>query len=147
MISRRTLGWTGLSVLPVPGEVHVVARVVRDEPVVGGVVDALEGQHRPQVVALGGVVVDDVEDHLDAGAVQRLDHPLELAHLLAAAPVAAYAAVRGEVADRAVAPVVVQPALDQERLVGDVVDRQQLDRGDAEVAADSAIAGSEASPA
>jgi hypothetical protein len=26
----------------------------------------------PEVVALGGVVVDDVEDHLDAGRVQRL---------------------------------------------------------------------------
>ena len=35
------------------------------------------------MVALGGVVVDDVEDHLDAGAVERLDHPLELVHLLA----------------------------------------------------------------
>ena len=44
----------------------------------------LNDEHRPEVVALGGVVVDDVEDHLDAGAVQRLDHPLELAHLLAA---------------------------------------------------------------
>ncbi len=29
-----------------PGEVHVVARVVGHQPVVGGVVDALEGQHR-----------------------------------------------------------------------------------------------------
>ena len=26
----------------------------------------------PEVVALGGVVVDDVQDHLDAGLVQRL---------------------------------------------------------------------------
>ena len=37
-----------------------------------------------QVVALGGVVVDDVEDHLDARPVQRPDHRLELQHLLAA---------------------------------------------------------------
>ena len=34
----------------------------------------------PELVALGGVVVDDVEDHLDAGGVQRAHHHLELAH-------------------------------------------------------------------
>ena len=54
------------------GVVHVVARVVVHEPVVRGVVDAAEGQRRTEVVAFGGVVVDDVEDHLDAGRVQRL---------------------------------------------------------------------------
>ena len=35
-------------------------------------------QGRTEMVALGGVVVDDVEDHLDAGVVQPLDHGLEL---------------------------------------------------------------------
>ena len=65
-------------------------------------------EHRPEVVALGGVVVDDVEDHLDAGAVQRLHHPLELAHLLAARAGRGVERVRREVADRAVAPVVRQ---------------------------------------
>ena len=69
--------------VPGAGEVHVVAGVVGAEPVVHAVVDALEREHRAEVVALGGVVVDDVEDHLDAGAVQRLHHPLELADLLA----------------------------------------------------------------
>ena len=49
------------------GVVHVVPPVVGDQPVVRRVVDALERQRRAQVVALGGVVVDDVEDHLDAG--------------------------------------------------------------------------------
>ena len=114
--------------------VHVVARVVGHEPVVRLVVDALEGQHRAEVVALRGVVVDDVEDHLDARAVQRLDHALELAHLLAVLAGGGVARVRGEEADRRVAPVVGEPALEQERLVDDVVDRQQLDGGDAEVA-------------
>ena len=72
-----------------PGEVHVVARVVGHQPVVRGVVDTLEAEHRAQVVALGGVVVDDVEDHLDARAVERLDHPLELADPRSACPLAA----------------------------------------------------------
>jgi hypothetical protein len=72
------------------GVVHVVPRSSPIEPVVGGVVDALERQHRPEVVALGRVVVDDVEDHLDAGLVQGLHHLLELLHLLARRPPPAY---------------------------------------------------------
>ena len=87
-------------------EVHVEALVVGDEAVVGLVVDALEAEHRAQVVALGGVVVDHVEDHLDALAVQGLDHPLELADLLAGGACRGVAGVRREEADRAVAPVV-----------------------------------------
>ena len=113
-------------------EVHVVAPVVRHQPVVGGVVDALEREHRPEVVALGGVVVDHVEDHLDPGAVERLDHPLELAQLLAAVAGGRVGAVRRQVADRRVAPVVRQPAVDEEALGNDLVDREQLDRSDAE---------------
>ena len=111
------------------GVVHVEARRLRDEPVVALVVDAAEAEHRPEVVAFGGVVVDDVEDHLDAGAVQRLDHPLELAHLVARRRVER---VRREVADARVAPVVGQPAVGEEALVDDVVHRQQLDRRHAE---------------
>ena len=98
-----------------PGEVHVVPPVVRHQPVVGGVVDALEAEHRAEVVALGGVVVDDVEDHLDPRAVERLHHPLELAHLLAVPAGRRVERVRREVADRAVAPVVRQAALDEAR--------------------------------
>ena len=113
--------------------VHVVARVVGHEPVVGLVVDAPEREHRAEVVALGGVVVDHVEDHLDAGLVQGLDHALELAHLLPRLAGGGVGGVGREEADRRVAPVVREPALVQERLVGDVVDRQQLDRGHAEV--------------
>ena len=70
--------------LPRACVVHVVARVARHEPVVGLVVDALERERRADVVALGGVVVDDVEDDLDAGLVQCEHHLLELVHLLAA---------------------------------------------------------------
>ena len=103
-------------------------RVVGHEPVVALVVDPLEREHRAEVVALGGVVVDDVEDHLDPRPVQGLDHALELAHLLPADAGRRVARVRREEADRRVAPVVGEAAVGQERLVGDVVDRQQLDR-------------------
>ena len=45
----------------------------------------------------------------------------------------AYSRVRREVADRVVAPVVAQAALDEMAVVHEVVDRQQFDRGDAEL--------------
>ena len=114
------------------GEVLVVARRIGHQPVVGRVVDAAEGEHRPEVVSLRSVVVDDVEDHLDARTVERLHHALELAHLLASPARRGIEGVRGEEADRRVAPVVRQPEVVQEPLVGDVVNRQQLDGGDAE---------------
>ena len=57
----------------------------REQPVVERVVDAAQRQRRTELVALAGVVVDDVEDHLEPGPVQGPDHRLELAHLLAEA--------------------------------------------------------------
>jgi hypothetical protein len=84
------------------------------------------------VVALGGVVVDDVEDHLDARGVQGLDHRLELGDLPAGRARGAVGSVRGEVAQGVVAPVVGQAAPQQVRLADEVVHRQQLDRGDAQ---------------
>jgi hypothetical protein len=51
------------------------------------------------VIAFGGVVVDDVENHLDAGGVQRLHHRLELADLSNRIALAAVLAMRREEAD------------------------------------------------
>ncbi len=101
-----------------------MARIVR-QPVVRGVVQPPEGQRRPQVVPLGGVVVDHVEDHLDARLVQRPDRRLELQHLLAAVA-RGVAVVRGEETDGVVAPVVAQPVVDQPVVVDELVDRHQL---------------------
>lgn len=52
-----------------PGVVHVVTPVVGHQPVVRGVVDAPERQRGPEMVALRGVAVDDVEDDFDASFV------------------------------------------------------------------------------
>ena len=62
--------------------VEVVALVVGDQAVVDGVIDAPQRQSRSKLIALGRVVVDDVEDDFNAGPVQRAHHGLELAHLL-----------------------------------------------------------------
>ncbi len=89
------------------------------------------------MVALGGVVVDDVQDHLDAGRVQRLDHRLELLHLLAQGLLVArrrgVVRMRCQEGERVVAPVVAQPLLDQGAVLDELVDRHQLDRGHPEL--------------
>ena len=92
-----------------------------------------KAQRRAELVALGGVVVDHVEDHLDVGLVQRLDHRLELLHLLAALAGGGVGVVRREEPDRVVAPVVRQPLVHQRGVLHELVHRHQLDRGDAEL--------------
>ena len=61
------------------GIVDVIARLVRQEPVVRNVVDAFEGKRRTALVALGGVVVDDVEDDLEISGMEGRNHLLEFA--------------------------------------------------------------------
>src|SRR5262245_65767559 len=63
--------------------VAVVGPVRHLQAVVGTVVDPAEAEGGTAVVALRGVVVDHVENDLDARLVQALDHGLELSHLLA----------------------------------------------------------------
>ena len=109
------------------GGVEVVELVALDEPVVLGVVDAPEAQRRAQVVALCGVVVDHVEDHLDVGAVQVLHHRLEFLHLVAALTPVGVLVVRREEPDRVVAPVVAQTALGEVVVLNELVHRHQLD--------------------
>ncbi len=78
------------------------------------------------------MVVDDVEQHLDASRVQLTHHLAELLHLLAAAPASGVLAVGCEESDRVVAPVVAQAPLDEAVVVHELVHRQQLDRRDPE---------------
>ena len=84
----------------------------------------------PRLVAFGGVVVDHVQDHLDAGIVQTRDHLLEFGkHEVGDGGIAR---IGGKEADRVVAPVVGQALVQQIAVVDEGVDRQQFHRGDAE---------------
>ena len=82
------------------------------------------------MVALASVVVDDVEDDLDARVVQPAHHRLELADRVVGRGVAH---VRREEADGVVAPVVDEASIDEVALVDVLMHRQQLDRRDAEL--------------
>ena len=132
MISCSTRGLRMLKRVAAAGEVHVVAAVFGRQPVIGGVVDAAERERRAQLVSFGRVVVDHVENHLDAGRVQVADHRLELAHRVERRGRRGVAVLGGEEAQRVVAPVVHQPAVDQVPVVDVLVDRQQLDGRDAQ---------------
>ena len=93
--------------------------------VVSAVVDRLEVERRPKLVALGGVVVDHIEDHLDARLVQRLHGLLELDHRIL------HGITTGgrEPGQCVVAPVVGEAAFVQETFARESVHRHELDRG------------------
>ncbi len=113
------------------GEVICVPGVV-GEVVIRLVVDPAKRQRRPELAALGGVVVDDVEEHLDPGPVQRIDHALELRHHPRRIGGGGEPRIGREVAERVVAPVVAETLIDEELLADAIVHRQQLDGGDAQ---------------
>ena len=115
-----------------PREVHVIARV-GGQPVIGRVIDAAHRQRRPHLVALGRVVVDDVQDHLEARRVHRPDHHLELLNVVLRDARATVVGLRGQEAQRVVAPVVLQPFLDQVAIVQVIMHRQELDGRHAQV--------------
>ena len=104
----------GVERVAAAGGVDVAAGIAGFEPVVRGVVQAAEAEGGAHVVGLGGVVEDDVEDHLDARRVQGVDHGLELGDLAAGPPGPhrrGIPVVRREVADGVVAPVVDRPGV------------------------------------
>ena len=112
------------------GVVDAMTRIIRDKAVVAGVVEPAKRQRRAQLAALGGVVVDDVEDHLDAGGMQPSHRD---AHLVRGI-LGQIARLDREEAERVVAPVVAQPLLEERAVLHEGVDRQQLDRRNAEPA-------------
>ena len=109
--------------------IDIEARIVRPETIVGRVVDAAERQRRAEVVALRGVIVDHVQEDLDAGVVEALDHGFEFADRAAGE----IALLGREKADRVVAPVVGQTLGEQTPVLDEGLHRHQLDRGDAEL--------------
>jgi hypothetical protein len=96
--------------------VQVARGVGGIEPVIGAVVDAAEAEERPIALAFCGVVVDHVQQHLDARIVQAIDHHAELLR-------AAVSRVRRKKPDAVVAPVIAQAPRRERGLVGEGVHR------------------------
>ena len=83
------------------------------------------------MVTLRGMVEHDVEDHLDACAMQRLDHVAELVDRTGRIPPRAVLLVWGEERDRLIAPVVHFPKRTRLRIKLEYW--KQFHRGDAEL--------------
>ena len=82
------------------------------QPVIIDVIDAAKTERRAHMTSLARVVIDDIENYLDAGGVQVAHHRFEFDHLLAHITAAGVFRLRREKSDRVVAPVVDQTAID-----------------------------------
>src|SRR5437660_436122 len=67
----QRMGMADVQAVPRAGGVVVVLWRIADQPVVGTIVNAPEAERGSEVVVLRGVVVDDVEDELDARFMVR----------------------------------------------------------------------------
>ena len=80
------------------------------QAIIRGIIDAFERKHRSVLIALGGVVVDDVEHDLDACRVEGAHHFLEFGDGIFGST-GAKARVGREVAEGVVAPIIRQAAI------------------------------------
>ncbi len=108
------------------GVIHVVTGLIVNEPVIGCVVHTAKTQRGAEMVAFGRVVVNHVQDHFDAGAVERLHHALELGYLAAVIAETRIARLGREEVDAVIAPIIPEAAIDQGLLIQERVDRHQL---------------------
>ncbi len=126
-ISSRTTGWSPASVLPQPVSLTRRAGLVGRVAVVGAAVEAAQRQRRAELVALAGVVEDEIEDDADAGRPERRHRVAQFGHTARRE-----ARVERHERDRIVAPGVAQPERAEMALVDPGRHRHQFDGGDAE---------------
>jgi hypothetical protein len=119
-----------LECVPGAGGIGVVPRRPGLQIVIGLVVDSPKAEGRPQLVAFGSVVVDNVKDDLDARVVHLLYERLEPAEPLCSE----IFGMRREEPDRVIAPIIAQAALGQIAVLDERMDREELDCRNAEVA-------------
>src|SRR5689334_10816830 len=115
--------------IPSSGIIAVAALVRPVKPVIRSVINAAEGKGRPPFIALAGMVKDDIEDDLDSGGMKPRDTLVKFANRIAGA----VARLQCKKVDRIIAPVIAQTGANKPWFVGDWVNREQFDGGDAEL--------------
>src|SRR5215469_6139697 len=108
-----------------------IARAVIFEKVVAAVVDPAETKRGTGLAAFRRVIEHNVEDHLDSGAVQRLDHVTKLVDRAKLVLARAVLPMRRKKRYGRVTPVVGKSL--RSILPVELEDRQQLDCRDAEL--------------
>src|SRR5579863_5971592 len=108
-----------------------VAGAIFFQNVIDVVVQSTETQRWAGMIAFGCMVVDNVEDDFDAGAMKRFHHIAELIDGAKLALTRTVGLVRREKRNRRIAPVVDQPG---RAILGiELKDRQQLNRGNSKL--------------
>ena len=124
---HRVVGVDGVAasgVIQIPRLVHGVKEVI------GPVVEPAPAERGPLGVTLGRVVEDHVQDHLDTGPVEFLDHGAELVQRAERVTGGGVGGVRGEERHRAVTPIVDQARRRVLRV--EHLHRHQLHRSDSQ---------------
>src|SRR2546423_13606875 len=63
------------------GKIEVEARIFRHEPAISWVIDPTKTKGRPEMISLSGVIVNHIENNLDAGGVEIPHHRFERRYL------------------------------------------------------------------
>ena len=108
-----------------------IPRRIPVENIIRAVIEAAETQRWPAMVAFGGMVEDHVENDLDPGAMQCLNHVAELIHRAERVLPRAVCLVRCKERDRRVTPVIDQPGRSILRI--ELKHRHQFDGSHAEL--------------
>ncbi len=85
--------------VPGAGKILAAPAAVGPQPIVIRIVDPAKTNRRSVLVALAGVVVNDIEDHFDPGAMERLHHRFEFRDRSTESIAGREAHVRREIAD------------------------------------------------
>ena len=111
------------------GVVDVKAGLTADQPIVGGVVEAAITQCGAAVVAFRGMIVNHIQNDLDAGSMKPPHHVAETDHSLRAE----IARLGGEKADGVVPPIIAQAFFQKKAIIDEAVHRQEFNGRDAEL--------------
>jgi hypothetical protein len=93
------------------GIIYVITLLLGIQPVVAGIINALERESRAALVAFGRVVVDNIHDDFKSGFVKASDHLLELAEAFPL--VGSVTRFGSEESDAVVSPIIGEPFLQQ----------------------------------
>ncbi len=113
------------------GVVDVIAWIIGQQTIVRCVINSLERERGSAFVSFGGVVVDHVHNDFDPSLVKARDHFLELAEWVSG--LGRIARIGGKEPDTVVAPVVGEAFFQQVAVIDKEMDRQQLNRSDAQL--------------
>ena len=108
----------------------VVIIAILPYPIIATVVDSAQGDGGPFEINFRAMVEHDIQNHLDAGGMKRLNRITKL--IEGTRGIAGIARIQREPCQRVVAPVVAQAHPLQSRLAGELRYRQQLEGADAQ---------------